>query len=124
MELQRYESLAQAAERTGISRKTLRRRIAAGQLPVFSADGASSASGPRTSTPCCVRSGSGERSVQATDEASASRSARIRAMTACGLSLGEASSRSSRSRASVEAGTPSRSAAAVSVANSSSLSRT
>ena len=36
MELQRYESLAQAAERTGISRKTLRRRIASGQLPVFS----------------------------------------------------------------------------------------
>ncbi|MCA0295446.1 MAG: helix-turn-helix domain-containing protein [Actinobacteria bacterium] len=36
MELQRYESLAQAAERTGISRKTLRRRIASGQLPAFS----------------------------------------------------------------------------------------
>lgn len=36
MELQHYESLAQAAERTGISRKTLRRRIASGQLPVFS----------------------------------------------------------------------------------------
>ena len=36
MELQRYESLAQAAERTGISRKTLRRRIASSQLPVFS----------------------------------------------------------------------------------------
>ena len=33
---QRYESLAQAAERTGISPKTLRRRIAAGQLPVYS----------------------------------------------------------------------------------------
>jgi len=36
MELQRCESLAQAAERAGISRKTLRRRIASGQLPVFS----------------------------------------------------------------------------------------
>lgn len=35
MTLQRYESLAQAAERTGIGRKTLRRRIASGQLPVF-----------------------------------------------------------------------------------------
>lgn len=35
MPAQRYESLAQAAERTGISRRTLRRRIAAGELPVF-----------------------------------------------------------------------------------------
>lgn len=30
MELQRYESLAQAAERTGISRKTLRLSMASG----------------------------------------------------------------------------------------------
>ena len=36
MEQQRYESLAQAAERTGISRKTLRRRTAPGPLPAFS----------------------------------------------------------------------------------------
>ena len=36
MSLQRYESLSQAAERTGISSRTLRRRIAAGELPAFS----------------------------------------------------------------------------------------
>lgn len=30
-----YESLAQAAERTGISTKTLRLRIAAGALPAY-----------------------------------------------------------------------------------------
>lgn len=36
LDQQRYESLAQAAEPTGISRKTLRRRIASGQLPVLS----------------------------------------------------------------------------------------
>lgn len=35
MQAQRYESLAQASERTGISLRTLRRRIAAVELPVF-----------------------------------------------------------------------------------------
>lgn len=35
MPSQRFESLIQAAERTGISRNTLRRRIAAGELPAF-----------------------------------------------------------------------------------------
>lgn len=30
-----FESLAEAAERTGLSTKTLRRRIAAGQLPAY-----------------------------------------------------------------------------------------
>lgn len=35
MDKQRFESLAQAAERTGISQRTLRRRIAAGLLPAF-----------------------------------------------------------------------------------------
>ncbi len=35
MELQRYESLGQAAERTGLSKVTLRRRIAAGDLQAF-----------------------------------------------------------------------------------------
>lgn len=34
---QRYESLAQAAEHTGISTWTLRRRIASGQLTAFTA---------------------------------------------------------------------------------------
>lgn len=33
----RYESLAQAAERTGVSSRTLRRRIASGQLTAFRA---------------------------------------------------------------------------------------
>ena len=32
---QRYESLAQAAERTGLSTRTLRRRISEGLLPAF-----------------------------------------------------------------------------------------
>ena len=32
---QQYESLAQAAQRTGLSTRTLRRRIAAGLLPAF-----------------------------------------------------------------------------------------
>lgn len=32
---QHYESLAQAAERTGLSTRTLRRRISAGLLPAF-----------------------------------------------------------------------------------------
>lgn len=32
---QQYETLAEAAERTGISQRTLRRRIAAGDLPAF-----------------------------------------------------------------------------------------
>ena len=32
---QQYESLAQAAQRTGLSSRTLRRRIAAGLLPAF-----------------------------------------------------------------------------------------
>ncbi len=32
---QQYESLAQAAQRTGLSPRTLRRRIAAGLLPAF-----------------------------------------------------------------------------------------
>lgn len=32
---QEYESLAQAARRTGLSTRTLRRRIAAGLLPAF-----------------------------------------------------------------------------------------
>ncbi len=32
---QQYETLAEAAERTGISQRTLRRRIAAGYLPAF-----------------------------------------------------------------------------------------
>lgn len=32
---QEYESLAQAARRTGLSTRTLRRRIAAGPLPAF-----------------------------------------------------------------------------------------
>jgi excisionase family DNA binding protein len=32
---QRYETIAQACERTGISRNTLRRRIASGELPAF-----------------------------------------------------------------------------------------
>lgn len=35
MAAQRYESLAQAAERTGISLRTLRRRVASGELPAF-----------------------------------------------------------------------------------------
>lgn len=35
MATQHYESLAQAAERTGISLRTLRRRIATGELPAF-----------------------------------------------------------------------------------------
>ncbi|HEY3546435.1 MAG TPA: helix-turn-helix domain-containing protein [Propionicimonas sp.] len=35
MAAQHYESLAQAAERTGISLRTLRRRIASGELPAF-----------------------------------------------------------------------------------------
>lgn len=35
MEMQRYESLTQAAERTGLSKMTLRRRIAEGALPAF-----------------------------------------------------------------------------------------
>ena len=35
MELQRYESLAQAAQRTGLSTRTLRRRIAPGLVPAF-----------------------------------------------------------------------------------------
>ncbi len=33
----RYESLAQAADRTGVSTRTLRRRIAAGELRAFRA---------------------------------------------------------------------------------------
>lgn len=33
--VRRYESLAQAAERTGVSRRTLRRRIASGHLTAF-----------------------------------------------------------------------------------------
>ena len=32
---QQYESLTQAAQRTGLSTRTLRRRIAAGLLPAF-----------------------------------------------------------------------------------------
>ncbi len=32
---QQYESLAHAAQRTGLSTRTLRRRIAAGLLPAF-----------------------------------------------------------------------------------------
>lgn len=35
MTRQQYESLAQAAQRTGLSTRTLRRRIAAGLLPAF-----------------------------------------------------------------------------------------
>lgn len=35
MHTQRYETLAQAADRTGLSKHTLRRRIAAGDLPAF-----------------------------------------------------------------------------------------
>lgn len=35
MPTQRYETIAQAFERTGISRNTLRRRIATGELPAF-----------------------------------------------------------------------------------------
>jgi excisionase family DNA binding protein len=35
MTTQRYETLAEAAERTGISRNTLRRRIASGELPAY-----------------------------------------------------------------------------------------
>jgi excisionase family DNA binding protein len=35
MPVQRYESLTAAAERTGISPRTLRRRIASGELPAF-----------------------------------------------------------------------------------------
>ena len=35
MERQQYESLTQAAERTGMSKVTLRRRIADGELPAF-----------------------------------------------------------------------------------------
>lgn len=35
MPAQRYETLTQACERTGISRNTLRRRIASGELPAF-----------------------------------------------------------------------------------------
>ncbi|GAA0353067.1 helix-turn-helix domain-containing protein [Micropruina glycogenica] len=35
MTTQQYESLAQAAQRTGLSTRTLRRRIAAGLLPAF-----------------------------------------------------------------------------------------
>lgn len=41
MATQRYESLAQAAERAGLSTWTIRRRISAGLLPAF-------ASGRRT----------------------------------------------------------------------------
>ncbi|HOB06247.1 MAG TPA: helix-turn-helix domain-containing protein [Propionibacteriaceae bacterium] len=35
MERQQYESVTQAAERTGMSKVTLRRRIADGELPAF-----------------------------------------------------------------------------------------
>lgn len=35
MTTQQYESLAHAAQRTGVSTRTLRRRIAAGLLPAF-----------------------------------------------------------------------------------------
>ena len=35
MPAQRFETLAQACERTGLSRNTLRRRIASGELPAF-----------------------------------------------------------------------------------------
>lgn len=35
MPTQRFETLAQACERTGLSRNTLRRRIASGDLPAF-----------------------------------------------------------------------------------------
>ena len=35
MPTQRSETIAQACERTGISRNTLRRRIASGELPAF-----------------------------------------------------------------------------------------
>lgn len=35
MTTQQYESLAHAAQRTGLSTRTLRRRIAAGLLPAF-----------------------------------------------------------------------------------------
>lgn len=31
----RFETLAQAAERIGVSKRTLRRRIAAGELPAY-----------------------------------------------------------------------------------------
>ncbi len=37
MPTQRFETLAQACERTGLSRNTLRRRIASGELPAFMA---------------------------------------------------------------------------------------
>ena len=56
MEQQRYESLAQAGERTGISRKTLRRRIASGLLQ-RAAHPARPSRGRRR---CCARSGSGD----------------------------------------------------------------
>lgn len=35
MSAQHYETLAEASERTGISRNTLRRRIASGDLPAY-----------------------------------------------------------------------------------------
>ncbi len=35
MTTQHYETLTEAAERTGISRNTLRRRIASGELPAY-----------------------------------------------------------------------------------------
>lgn len=35
MATQEFESLLQAAKRTGLSRNTLRRRIASGDLPAF-----------------------------------------------------------------------------------------
>lgn len=38
---QQYETLAEAAERTGISQRTLRRRIAAGYPPSYLAAGSS-----------------------------------------------------------------------------------
>jgi len=37
MPAQRFETIAQACERTGLSRNTLRRRIATGELPAFMA---------------------------------------------------------------------------------------
>lgn len=53
----RYESLKDAASRTGLGVRTLRRRIADGSLPAYRLGGpASSERTPRTSTACYVQS--------------------------------------------------------------------
>lgn len=55
MPAQRYETLAQACERTGISRNTLRRRIASGELPAFMTGRRIPSLRPEDSTDSCGR---------------------------------------------------------------------